>query len=210
LRICSRLFAGVTLITFAFWFNVSAVAQSPAENLLRAQQTWHIDCMPKGCIASVDILRGYSGEAPDPHDTNQYISVAIGVDRTTHTPTMLTFEVDPHAEQKAGVDLFFAGTSAAGTGWKSVADPAGPIHLPFRRCDETECVAAIGGGAPDKATTRLCEELVAKMQSESHLFLSYTRNGHFYQTAVSLALFKEAYQRLIALASAPPETPAKQ
>jgi hypothetical protein len=165
--------------------------------------------MRKGCIASVDILRGYSGEAPDPHDTNQYISVAIGVDRTTHKPSMVTFEVDPHAEQKAGVDLFFASTSAAGTSWKSVADPAGPMHLPFWRCDETECVAAIGGGTPDEATTKSCADLIARMLSESHLFLSYTRSGHFYQTAISLALFKEAYQQLVAEASLPVEPPTK-
>jgi len=66
-------------------------AQSPAEDLLKAQQAWQIKCMPKGCIASVDILRGESGDPPDPNYTNQYVSVAVAVNRSDHRPSLVTF-----------------------------------------------------------------------------------------------------------------------
>lgn len=184
-----------------------ARAQTPAENLLRAQQSWHINCMPKGCIASVDILRGESGDPPDPHDTSQYISVAVGVNRIDNRPSLVMFEVDPHADQQAGVDLLFAHTVPDGKGWKIAIDPNGPIHLPFRRCNETECMAVLGGGAPDEKVMKSCADLVGKMQSENHLFLSYSRGGHSYRTAISLELFKEAYARLLTQASAAQDNP---
>ena len=183
-------------------------AQSPIENLLKAQQAWHIKCMPKGCIASVDILRGESGDPPDPNDTNQYVSVAVAVNRGDHRPSLVTFEVDPNADQQAGIDLFFSHTVPDGKSWKVVVDPNGPMHLPFRRCSETTCIFFIGGGTPDEATMKSCADLVAKMQSEDHLFLSYTRGGHSYRTAVSLALFKEAYANLLKQASMATESPS--
>jgi invasion protein IalB len=198
-----------TGLAFVFLLRLHAGAQSDAENLLRSQQTWHIDCMPRGCIASVDILRGVSDiSTPDPHDLNQYVSIAVAVERTTVKPSMLTFEVDPKADSESGVDLVFARTVQDGKGWKMVFDPYGPIHFAFRRCDETTCTAAVGGGTPDENTLKACADLVAKMQSEDHLFISYSRAGRSYRTAVSLALFKEAYQHLLAQSSAPVEGPA--
>jgi hypothetical protein len=157
--------------------------------------------MSKGCIASVDILRGESGDPPDPNDTNQYVSVSVAVNRSDHRPSLVTFEVDPNADQQAGIDLFFSRTVPDGKSWKVVVDPNGPMHLPFRRCSKTTCIFFIGGGTPDEATMKSCEDLVARMQSEDHLFLSYTRGGHPYRTAVSLALFKEAYASLLKQAS---------
>jgi len=53
-----------------------------------------------------------------------------------------------------------------------------------------------------------CSVLVARMQTEDHLFLSYTRSGHSYRTAVSLALFKEAYASLLKQASLATESPS--
>jgi hypothetical protein len=157
--------------------------------------------MPKGCIASVDILRGESGDPADPNDTNQYVSVPVAVNRSDSRPSLVTFEVDPNADQQAGIDLFFSHTVPDGKSWKVVVDPNGPMHLPFRRCSKTMCISFIGGGTPDEATMKSCADLVARMQSEDHLFLSYTRGGHSYRTAVSLALFKEAYASLLKQAS---------
>lgn len=201
----------VALVVFALapFFSMHVHAQSKAEDLLKAQQNWHIDCMPKGCIASVDILRGESGEPPDSKDPTQYVSVAVGTDRKSQKPNVVIFEVDPHADKQAGIDLLFAHSIPDGKGWKVVPDPEGPRHLPIVRCNETECAALIGGGTPDEATLKSCADLVAKMRSENHLFLSYVRNGHNYHTAVSLTLFKEAYKNLISRTSAPIEAPAK-
>jgi hypothetical protein len=186
----------------------SVRAQSPIEDLLKAQQTWHIKCMPKGCIASVDILRGESGDPPDPSDTNQYVSVAVAVNRSDRRPSLLMFEVDPNADQQAGIDLLFAHTVPDGKSWKVVVDPNGPMHLPFRHCSKTTCDFSIGGGTPDEATMKSCADLVARMQTEDHLFLTYTRGGHSYRTAVSLTLFKEAYARLLMQASMANESPS--
>lgn len=176
-------------------------AQSTAERLLRKQQAWHIGCMPKGCIASVDILRGESGDPPDPNDSNQYVSVAVAVNRGAHRPSLVMFEVDPNADKQAGIDLLFARTVPDGKTWKLVFDPSGPMHLPLRRCSKSACMFYIGGGTPDEATMKSCANLVARMLSEDHLFLSYTRGGHSYRTAISLALFKAAYAKLIRQAS---------
>ena len=164
--------------------------------------------MPKGCIASVDILRGESGDPPDPHDTNQYVSVAVAVNRGDRKPNLITFEVDPNADRQAGLELLFAHTVADGKSWKVVLDPKGPMHLQFSGCDKTTCTFFIGGGTPDEATLKSCADLVARMQSEDHLFLSYTRGGHSYSTAVSLTLFKEAYSGLLTQASATKESPS--
>jgi len=114
-------------------------AQSPAEDLLKAQQAWYIECIPKGCIASVDILRGESGDAPDPKDTNQYVSVAVAVNRSDRRPSLVMFEVDPNADQQAGIDFLFAHTVSDGESWKVVVDPNGPVHFPFCRCSKTTC-----------------------------------------------------------------------
>jgi hypothetical protein len=158
--------------TLSFWSTGLAVAQIPAEDLLRTQQTWHFDCMPQGCIASVDILRGESGDPPDPKDSTKYISVAVGVNRNDQKPIAVMFQVDPKADKQSGVDLFFAHSVQDGTSWKIVDDPGGPLHLPITRCNESECNAFIGGGTPDEATMKSCADLVAKMQSEDHLFLN--------------------------------------
>jgi hypothetical protein len=183
-------------------------AQSPIEDILKSQQAWHIKCMPKGCIASVDILRGESGTPPDPNDTNQYVSLAVAVNRSDHRPSLVTFEVDPNADQQAGIDLVFSHTVSDGKSWKVVVDPNGPMHIPFRHCDKTTCIFFIGGGTPDEATMKSCADLVARMQSNDHLFLSYTRGGYSYSTAVSLALFKQAYASLLTQASMATESPS--
>lgn len=202
--LCGLFISVVLLLLFGRYTG----AQNTPEDLLRAQQSWKIDCMPKGCIASVDILRGESGDPPDPHDTSQYISVAVGVNRSDRRPGLVMFEVDPKADQSAGVDLVFAHTIPDGKGWKIVVDQSGSIHLPFRRCDPTECSAVLGGGKPDDVAMKSCADLIARMQSEDHLFLSYRRSGRPYRTAVSLALFKEAYARLLTQASTT-QAPAK-
>ena len=186
----------------------SVRAQSPIEDLLKTEQAWHIKCMPKGCIASVDILRGESGDPPDPNDTNQYVSVAVAVDRSDRRPSLVMFEVDPNADQQTGIDLFFAHTVPDGKSWKVVVDPNGPMHFPFRHCSKTTCIFLIGGGTPDEATMKSCADLVARMRTEDHLFLSYTRGGHSYSTAISLALFKEAYASLLTQASMANESPS--
>jgi hypothetical protein len=125
---------------------------------------------------------------------------------------VVIFQVDPHADQQSGIDLLFAHTVPDGKSWKIVVDPDGPIHLPFRRCNASECNAAIGGGTPDEATLKKCADLVAKVLSEDHLFISYTRAGRSYRTAVSLALFREAYGHLLAQAAQqqPSNSPASQ
>jgi hypothetical protein len=146
----------------------SVRAQSPAENLIKAQQAWQIKCMPKGCIASVDILRGESGDPPDANDTNQYVSLAVAVNRNDRRPSLVTFEVDPNADQQSGIDALFAHTAPDGKGWKVVVDPNGPMRLPFRRCGKTTCTFFIGGGTPDEATMKQCADLVARMQAEDH------------------------------------------
>ena len=209
MRISPRVFVAFGALTISSWSISPSAAQSPAEDLLRTQQTWHIDCSPKGCIASVNILRGESGEPPDPHDATQYISVAVGVNHGEQRPNVVMFQVDPKADKQAGIDLFFAHTVPDGKSWKIVNDPGGPLHLPIKRCNETECDAFIGGGTPDEATLKSCADLVTKMQSQDHLFLSYVRTGHTYSTAVSLTLFKEAYQHALAQASAPAESSTK-
>ncbi len=111
------------------------------------------------------------------------------------------FEVDPNADQQAGINLLFARTVPDGKAWKLVFDPNGPMHLPLRRCSKSACMFFTGGGTPDAATMKSCADLVAIMLSEDHLFLSYTRGGHSYGTAISLTLFKEAYAKLIRRAS---------
>lgn len=186
----------------------SVRAQSPAEDLLRAEQAWHIKCMTKGCIASVDILRGESGDPPNPNDPNQYVSVAVAVNRGDQRPSLVMFEVDPNADQQAGIDLFFARTVPDGKTWKVVPDSNGPMHLPLRHCGKSACMFFIGGGTPDEARMKSCADLVARMQSEDHLFLSYTRGGHSYRTAISLALFKEAYANLLRQASTAKGSPS--
>jgi hypothetical protein len=113
-----------------------------------------------------------------------------------------------NADQQAGIDLFFSHPVFDGKSWKVVVDPNGPMHLPFRLCNKTTCNFFIGGGTPDEATMKSCADLVARMQTEDHLFLSYTRGGHSYRTAVSLALFKEAYASLLTQASVAKESPS--
>jgi hypothetical protein len=120
----------------------------------------------------------------------------------------VTFEVDPNADQQAGIDLFFARTVPDGKSWNVVVDPDGPMHLPFNRCSKTTCTFFVGGGKPDEATMKSCADLVARMQTEDHLFLSYSRGGHSYRTAISLALFKEAYASLLTQASGATESPS--
>ncbi len=172
------------------------IGQSPAEDLLRKQQDWGIRCMDKGCMASVDILRGESGDPPDPHDVNQYLSLAVGLDRKDQRPSVIIVQVDPHADPKSGVDLFFARTVPDGTNWKLVLDKAAAVHLPFKGCNDSACAAAIGGGNPDETAMKSCADLIQRMQTEDHLFVVYYRGGQMYRTAVNLKLFKEAYERL--------------
>jgi len=180
-----------------------AFAQTPEEDLLRSQQTWQFNCIEKGCLASVDILRGESGDPPDPNDPTQYVSVSIGVNYSDHKPSIVMFEVDPKADKDRGLNLVFAHSVSDGKGWKLLVDPA-PIHLTFRVCNETDCRAVVGSAKPDEAAIKSCADMIAKMRSGDHLFLTYRKNGHAYRTAVSLTLFKEAYGKLLTKVGAGP------
>lgn len=180
-----------------------ARAQSPAEDLLKQQQQWHIQCMEKGCMASVDILRGESGDPPDPKDADQYVSIAVGVDYQQRQPNVFIIQLDSQADKAAGIDLHFARTVPDGKSWKLILDELPPIHMDLRGCGQKACFAAIGGGNPDGAILQQCSDVVKRMQSGDHMFLIYQRAGHEYRTAVSLSLFKESYQKLLAEAAKP-------
>lgn len=157
-------------------------------------------------MASVDILRGDSGDPPDPKDVDQYISLAVGVDYQQHRPSVFIVQLDSHANQDDGIQLHFARTVPDGKGWKLALDEDPPIHLELRGCGVKACFAVIGGGSPSEAVLQQCSDLVSRMQSEDHMFVIYKRSGHEYRTAVSLGLFKEAYQNLLAeVAKAPKE-----
>ena len=121
---------------------------------------------------------------------------------------MLLFEVDPHADRDPGVFLTFAHSVRDGKGWKLLMDSDGQIRVPFKACATHQCTAGYGGGNPDAATLRSCADLVAKMQVQDHLFLSYYRQNHEYSTAVNLRIFREAYEKLLKnVAERPATTP---
>jgi len=153
---CALLALSVSL-SFSGWAN----AQSSVVNLLMSKQTWHINCLERGCLASVDILRGESGDPPNPKNSDDYISITVGVDRNNRQPSLLMFEVDSQADEAAGIDLMFARTVPDGKTWKMVLDPNGPVHLPFKHC-KNACSAVIGGGTPDEKTLKSCADLVVK------------------------------------------------
>lgn len=174
----------------------SALSQTPAEDALHQMQHWQIQCMAKGCIASVDILRGESGDTPDPNDAHQYVSIAVGLDHGADAPSLFMFEVDPHADQGSGVDLVFANDVTVGESWNDIFRDGNLVHLPFRKCNADECMAVLGSGKPDPHEVEECRSLLPMMLSNRHLFMSYLRNGHPYRTAISLSIFSEAYNQL--------------
>jgi len=185
------------LIPFTgLFFPLPAQQESKAETMLRATQSWKSNCMPKGCILSVDILRGNSGHTPDPNDLRQYISIAVAVDRLTKNPSFIMFEVDPRANKDDGISLTFAHTVPDGKSWKLVFDEEGPLDLSITRCDETTCNAVVPGGVCKGPGDRGFDVL-ARMQTDQHLLVTYTRGKQVFRTAVSLGLFKEAYQKML-------------
>jgi len=140
----------LVFLTEMLLWCVPITAQSAAEDLLRQQQKWQINCMAKGCIASVDIPRGYSDDPPDPHDVNQYVSVSVAVNWQQHQPSMLLFEVDPHADKQSGVSIDFAHTVSEGQKFKVVLSDNPAPRLPFIRCSQDECIAGFSGGPAEE------------------------------------------------------------
>ena len=59
---------------------------------------WDTQCSPKGCLLMTDVLRGDSGNPPNPKDFREYIGIYVAVDRDTQKPAYFAFHVDP-AEQ---------------------------------------------------------------------------------------------------------------
>jgi invasion protein IalB len=194
------LLAAVSVMTLGEVFCSAQEAQPNFQALLRQSQNWKTACMPKGCILSADILRGAYGGAPDSQHVNQYISIAVAVDRSTMKTHFLMFEVDPHADANAGIVLTFAHTVPDGKSWKVVFDPHGTFPLPLNRCNPTTCDAILPAGVMKDGT-----DVLAKMQSGTHLFLLYTKGDQTYRTAVDLDLFQAAYQKMLTdMKAAPP------
>jgi invasion protein IalB len=181
-----------------FLLGICSRGQSPVEDALRRQQNWQIRCIPKGCIASVDILRGAGDNSPDQKDDDQYISIAVGMNRSDQKVSLLSFEVDPHADRAAGVYLLFLKTTQIDGKWDLEKDKDGPMRFELNRCTEDTCDAVVPN----------CAAVVAKMQSMDHVMVMYYRGGKHFTTMVSLSLFREAYVKLQEQARERSVTPA--
>jgi hypothetical protein len=60
---------------------------------------WDTQCSPKGCLLMTDVLRGDSGNPPDPKDSREYIGIYVAINRNTQKPAYFAFHVDPGSQR---------------------------------------------------------------------------------------------------------------
>jgi hypothetical protein len=184
-----RVFAVVMLVPL--WCNAQ---KSDLNDWSDAIVKWDTQCSPKGCLLMTDVLRGDSGNPPNPKDPHEYIGIYVAVDRGTQKPAYFAFHIDPTSQQDQGVFIAFTKTTKDGDKWKMGMDADGASRLSFSSCGEESCVARVPGGIVEEAKESHRINLLNKfLNSDAVLFL-YMKDGKAYRTMVVLSSFKKEYQ----------------
>lgn len=158
---------------------------------------WDTQCSPKGCLLMTDVLRGDSGDPPDPKDFRQYIGIYVAIDRTTRKPEYFAFHVDPNSQPDQGVFIAFTRTTKDGDKWTMNLDSDGASRLPFSSCGKDSCVARVLCGLVEKAKESHKMNLLDKFLTSDAVLVLYLRGGKAYRTMVVLSSFKKEYQRVL-------------
>jgi hypothetical protein len=166
---------------------------------------WDTQCSPKGCLLMTDVLRGDSGNPPDPKDSREYIGIYVAINRNTQKPAYFAFHVDPGSQQDQGVFVAFTKTTKDGDKWKTGIDADGASRLAFSSCGEDSCVARIPAGIVEEGKESRRMDLLDKFLSSDAVLFLYMKGGKPYRTMVVLSSFKKEYQRVLASELAPPK-----
>jgi hypothetical protein len=175
------------LLLLAMAMSAAAYAQADGESV-----KWETTCSARGCLLQTEVLRGDSGDPPDPSDFHEYVSIDVAFDRGTRKPAYFAFHVDPNTEQKQGISIGF---TKAG---KDGVDSDGTSRLDVSDCDDKSCVARVPLGAVKNSEHSRGLNLLDKFLKGDRLLVSYTRGGKEYRTVVPLASFQQEYPRITA------------
>lgn len=155
---------------------------------------WRAKCIEVGCLISIDVLRGISGEAtpPDVKDVREYITINVAVARASKQVDFISFQVDPRASRDTGIYIGFMTSSGSGKDYKLTRDE-GLTRLHFEQCTDQFCTARVVSG--DAGTLERFDD---KFQSATGLWILYERDGHAYRTMVLLSPYRAELQRVLA------------
>lgn len=158
---------------------------------------WETRCMPKGCILSLDVLRGESDDPPDASDINEYISISVAINREDSKPAYVMFQVTPYAQQDQGLFVAFTHSSMENGRGKLAIDSDGAVRLALSKCDHNVCIAVAPSGRAKDDETNLQIDLLDKFLHSTHLMMLYMSKGHAYRTMVLLSPFQKEYERVM-------------
>jgi len=153
----------------------------------------------------LDVLHGAEGQKtpPNPHDSRQYISLMVAIDRATRKPAYLAIHIPPDADRGKGFFIGFAKDEQVNGQWNTKVVPGSVLNLGFDSCDKDSCVARIREGkvADDKGGFI---DLLDEFDSADHLALMYARQGQLIRTSIPLNPYRTAYKKAIAELTAQP------
>lgn len=159
---------------------------------------WDTTCFEKGCLMQTDVLRGDSGDPPDPKDFREYIGIEVALYRKSQKPGYISFLVDPRAQRDQGIFITFTHTSQENGHWKLDLDPEGPSRLAFTDCNDEACTARVPFGLVEDGLESHKMDLLERFLHSDHLLVLYVKDGKAYRTMIMLSSFKKEYERIMA------------
>lgn len=142
-----------------------------------------------------DVLRGESGDPPDPKDFREYVGVDVALYRKSQKPGYFAFLVDPRTQQDQGIFIAFTKTTKDGDSWKINLDADGATRLAITNCNDKACTARVPLGLVEEGKDSHKMDLLEKFLNSDHLLVLYMKGGKAYRTMVLLSSFKKEYQR---------------
>ncbi|MGD0294110.1 MAG: hypothetical protein ABSB30_09665 [Terracidiphilus sp.] len=172
-------------------------ANDRGDALADALVKWKTTCYPVVCLMHTDVLRGESGDPPDPRDFREYISIDVALFKKTQKPAYFAFLVDPRVQRDQGIFIAFTKTAQDGNSRKINLDADGANRLVITDCNDMACTARVPLGLVEEGTDRHKMYLLDKFLNSDHLLVLYLQGGKAYRTMVILSSFKKEYQRIM-------------
>jgi len=197
-NISTRAIVLLFLLVLPLWSS-SCFAQNDrsAKDWGDALVKWDTRCSARGCLMQTDVLRGESGNPPDPKDFHEYVGINIALERKTQQPAYFSFLIDPNAQHDQGVFIAFTRSTKEGNSWKMNIDPDGATRLSFAECNKDSCAARVPLGLVEEGKDSRKMNLIDKFLNSDTLLIHYMKNGKPYRTMVLLSSFKKEYQRVL-------------
>ena len=151
---------------------------------------WQVESLETKWLLFVDVFHG--GDQADPNDMNNYLSVAVAIDRVTKKAAFVSFQLSGVADKETGLSGVLFNPTAKGSELSVESETS--FELEFDGCAEACVVRVINGEARDKHAERI--DLLKGLLTHSHLLVRYGQSGEQRSALLPLSDLHDKYAAL--------------